>query len=33
LLCYCYCFDIIMIIESEGRESSEGFEENACTSQ
>ena len=28
-----YYFGIIMIIESEGSESSEGFEKNASTSQ
>jgi hypothetical protein len=28
-----YYFDIIMIIESEGSESSEGFEKNTATSQ
>ena len=33
LLCYCYYFEIIMTIESEGSESSEGFEKNASTSQ
>ena len=33
LLCYCYYFEIIMTIESEGSESSEGIEKNASTSQ
>ena len=32
-LLYYYYFDIIMIIESEGSESSDSFEKNASASQ
>ncbi len=33
LLCYCYYFDIIMIIESEGSESSEGIIDNTLSNK